>query len=173
MRNLILLSLSLTFAACTSGKDSAADSGADSTGATDDSTGGTDDSATTPEMTVAGGWDDTCNYTLTLTNADTSVTWLFGMAETGAGTDGWYGEDGSSADSTHPASATGLALTSVHPDCGGGGIDDIKMGESTLFNESLDAGITYVLGAQDAGGASLGCWTWGHDVSYYSTCTAI
>lgn len=172
MRNLILLSLSLTFAACTSGKDSASDTGADSTAATDDSDV-TDDSDTTPPTTIAGGWDDNCNYTLTITNGDGAAMWGFGMAETGAGSNGWYGEDAMTADSTHPASASGLSLTSVHPDCGGGGIDDIKLGESTLFNESLDAGITYVVGAMDAGGNSLGCWTWGNDVSYYSTCTAI
>ena len=103
---------------------------------------------------------------ITITNA-TDTAYNLGMAETGSGTDGWYGEDCTGSNICHPATATGTVLTSVHPDVGGGGIPDID-DTHTLFYGGLDANTTYAV--VDSTGA---CWTWGNDVSYYSSCTAM
>lgn len=165
MLNLILLS-SLSFLACTDGKDS----GADDSSTTDSTGGTTDDSDTTiPEFSVSGSWTDKCSYTLSIENG--SGDYFLGLAETGAGGDGWYGEDCGEGNACHPAGASGVTLTSVHPDCDGGGIDDIVAGSTTLFYQDLEAGLTYVV--VDA--ATGECWAWGQDVNYYAAagCTAI
>ena len=170
MLNLILLS-SLSFLACTAGKDS----GADDSSITDSEVTTDDSDTTIPEFALGGTWTDDCTYNLIIENPAAGSLFGLGMAETGAGTNGWYGEDGMTADTTHPVGATGVTLASVHADCGGGGIDDIKFGESTLFTMAFDPNITYFVGEVDAGGAPLSCFAWGNDVSYsyYEGCTDI
>ena len=88
--------------------------------------------------------------------------YYFGMAQTGA-TDGWYGEDGW-GDIVHEH-YDALTMTSVHPDCGGAGIDAIVASTTTLFTGSLDSTITYAWYAGD-GVTLVDCQ--GNDCSYYA-----
>jgi hypothetical protein len=93
----------------------------------------------------------------------------FGLAETGAGADGWYGEDCSTGDYCHPAGTAGVTLSSVHPDVGGAGLDAVESGVTTLLWAGLDASITYVV----IDGDTTECWAWGNEPGYYTTCSAI
>ena len=101
----------------------------------------------------------------------------FGMAETGAGSLGWYGEtcipgdepggvEDYGYDLCHYMDGTGGSLPSVTS------IGDVS-DENTLFNETIgDRGdITYIL----ADIATLDCWVWGDDPSYYAdyACTEL
>lgn len=94
----------------------------------------------------------------------------FGMAETGAGRDGWYGEtciDGDEPDGLddygydvcHSLNASGGEVESVYPN-----VSSVRDG-STLFNEDIgDSGdLTYALFAT----SGSDCWVWGDDPSYY------
>ncbi len=82
----------------------------------------------------------------------------FGIAETGAGRSGWYGEDcyaGSSGQQfCHPMPPTGGYLTAVD------GIDELD-DQHTLFVASTAVGLTYVVIADDD------CVTTGEDTDYY------
>lgn len=93
----------------------------------------------------------------------------FGMAETGAGVNGWYGEtcipgdepggyDDYGYDVCHRLGGSGGAVTSVYPS-----IDDVDENQ-TLFDEVHDVDLTYFLGEE---GTSQ-CWVFGEDVDYYS-----
>ena len=101
-----------------------------------------------------------------------------GMAETGAGSSGWFGEscisgsepygyDDYGYDVCHSLSATGGFLTSVYPT-----VSSVADG-ATLFNKSLgeSGDLTYVLLSVSSGD----CWVTGHDVRYYDRlgCTAL
>jgi hypothetical protein len=164
--------LSLSLVACSDKGDSGDTAGADG-GTTDSGTGGdgTDGSEGGDggggEFGVAGSWTTDCSYTLEITNG--SMDYYLGFAETGAGEDGWYGEDCGDGSTCHPVGMTGATLGSVHPVyCGGAGIDAVEAGASTLLTGSMDANLTYAVA-----GADGTCWTWGNDPSYFSTCTAI
>jgi hypothetical protein len=92
----------------------------------------------------------------------------FGMAETGAGPAGWYGEDCFAGTPPyflcHPVDGAGIALPSVHPEIGGPGLPFVYEAESTLFYDIHGADITVYLRGWD----SDACWTFGEDPSYYA-----
>jgi hypothetical protein len=98
-------------------------------------------------------------------------TYDFGMAETGVGEYGWFGETcipgdepygypDYGVDVCHTLGSTGGTLVSVSPNVG-----DVDDGY-TLFNEDIgnDGTITYAL-FQIGGDA---CWVWGDDPLYYA-----
>ena len=98
-------------------------------------------------------------------------SWELGMAETGAGADGWFGEscvpgeepwgyNDYGYDFCHPLGASGGSIESVYPDLASVG------DEATLFNAAIgDSGdLTYIL--LDVSGSS--CWVWGNEASYYA-----
>ena len=73
--------------------------------------------------------DDDRTLTLTISVSAENGPYTFGFAETGIGEDGWYGEDcldgvRNDYDICHDVPEAGvLALTSIHPDVGGAGLD--------------------------------------------------
>ena len=111
---------------------------------------------------------------VTISIEDGSGSYEIGMAETDpASPDPWTGEDCLNGYTTgsgttylycHPASSTGVALSTVTS------LDDIVEGETTIFSSSLSSVITYAATSDSTGE----CWTWGHDTSYYTGagCTA-
>ena len=89
-------------------------------------------------------------------------SYTLGLAETGSGANGWYGEDcleGASGgvDVCHPVYPEGL-LDLSHAESVAE-VDDFH----TLLAGDMAPAITYVL-RSDSGG----CWTWGHDTAYYT-----
>jgi hypothetical protein len=153
----VLLLTASSFLACAGSKDSATDTSSD---VADTDTDTDTDADTDTELAISGSWSgDGKTYTLVITNG--SGNYNLGMAETGAGADGWYGEDCIEG-ACHPATSTGLTLTHVAT------IPEVVPGSTTLLSGELDANITY--GVIDSTGA---CWAWGNDVSYYPTCTAM
>ncbi|MFZ5481712.1 MAG: putative metal-binding motif-containing protein [Myxococcota bacterium] len=91
-----------------------------------------------------------------------------GMAETGAGALGWFGEscvagdepygyDDYGWDVCHGLGATGGFVESVYPD-----VSAVRDGY-TLFAQEHEASLTYVL----LDTSSSACWVWGDDVGYY------
>lgn len=164
--------LSLSLVACGDKGDSGDTSGGGDGGTTDSGTGdgGTDGTdggdGGGGDFGVAGAWSTDCSYTLEITNG--SMDYYLGFAETGAGEDGWYGEDCGDGSVCHPVGMTGTTLGSVHPDCGGAGIDAVVAGASTLLMGTMDANLTYVVAGSDGT-----CWAWGNDASYYTGCTAM
>ncbi len=96
--------------------------------------------------------------------------WGFGMAETSAGADGWYGE--SCIDGDEPDGYDDYGFDACHTlaDDGGSvltvaGIDDVEDGQTLFYDAMGDAGnITYVLFALDDADP---CYVWGDSVPYY------
>ena len=89
--------------------------------------------------------------------------YLFGLAETGNGAMGWYGEDcidgvSNGADVCHSVPEGG-ELTLTHVDS----VSDV--GETTTLAIAAADGLTYVLIRDTA--EYFGCWTWGHNTSFY------
>ena len=93
----------------------------------------------------------------------------FGMAETGAGAGGWYGEtcipgdeprgyDDYGYDVCHQLAGSGGFLTSIYPS-----IADVGVNQ-TLFDEIHEVDLTYFIGEEGTGA----CWVFGEDVGYYS-----
>ncbi len=95
----------------------------------------------------------------------TASSYEFGMAETGVGVDGWYGESCIPGDEPWGYSDYGYDI--CHTLSSGGGFIDSTSALSdvtdgvTLFSSSLAPDITYFVGA----GAD--CWVLGDDPSYY------
>jgi len=138
---------------------------------------------------AANGRDDDCDGDVdegAPAEVDATVTWSadgatititggtaafeFGMAETGVGDVGWFGEscipgaepwgyDDYGYDLCHTLGRSGGTLTSVWA------LGDLEAG-NTLFNVTIaEAGtITYAL----LDTASDACWVWGDDVQYYA-----
>ncbi len=105
---------------------------------------GTGSEETEPTFNIA--WTDDGN-TLQASVSNPHVDGYFlGLAETGSGINGWYGEDCLSADSIcHDMGASSsISLTSVHPDRGGAGLSAVVGGSTTIFHAGLWAGVTYV-----------------------------
>ncbi|MBM4366906.1 MAG: putative metal-binding motif-containing protein [Deltaproteobacteria bacterium] len=130
----------------------------------DDCDGETDEDLKEMSFTLSWSGDG-----VTVSITDGSGDYDFGMAETGAGDLGWFGEscfigsqpwgyDDYGWDVCHTLGATGGFVESVYPD-----IDEVRDGY-TLFPEDLEPKITYFLG--DEFGQ---CWAWGDDASYYSS----
>ncbi len=135
-----------------------ADADADADGDADadaDADGDADADADAPDPVVT--WDAS-GLDLTLTGG--SGSYDFGMAETGAGAGGWYGEDCLDGDGgyviCHSAAATGVRLNRVSEKF------EVVSGQTTLLDENQAPKITYYLG-DDAGN----CWVWGDDITYY------
>ena len=152
-KNAALVALLGAFA-CNDKDDTAGDSG------TTDTTGGTE------MLAWLAGWDTDDQYSIEITEGSGSFD--FGMAETGAGGKGWYGENclGGAAgyDICHSFSAASpLVLDSVHPDVGGAGLDALVENSTTLLWAAL--GITYYLADKGTGE----CWTWGDETTYYTS----
>lgn len=118
-----------------------------------------------PDLSITAAWSNEGVELELLNSPDT--TYYFGMAETGAGQDGWYGED--CVDSTetggynrcHSAGENGAFWASSTLD----EFRDDTKDDLTLFTDSIAAGggITYVLATSDGSA----CWTWGDDPRYY------
>lgn len=116
------------------------------------------------EMSVS--WSGS-GLTVSITNGNGAYE--FGIAETGAGVDGWYGEscipgdeprgyDDYGYEVCHSLSSSGGFVTSVYPDIGDVGTNQ------TLFDQVFSPDLTYFLGAS----GSADCWVMGEDVAYYS-----
>ncbi len=96
--------------------------------------------------------------------------WWFGLAETGDGELGWYGEDciedpGDDADYgyelCHPFSGNDLTLGNVDT------VGELVEGETTLFYDALLGDVTFYLATED----EALCWVWGDDPDWYVTDT--
>lgn len=141
----------------------------------EDCDGERDEDATEPvEFSVSVTWDAT-GATVAITGD--APSWDLGMAETGVGTAGWYGEtcvvgeepggyEDYGYDVCHRLGASGGSLVSTTS------LGVVASGY-TLFNEHI-AGrddITYALFDT----SSADCWVWGHDVGYYADfgCTEV
>lgn len=144
---------------CTDGSDNDDDGAMDCND--DGCAGGPDCEDLVP--TVAVTWTDS-GVTIDITNGN-AAGYDFGMAETRSDA-GWFGEDcvldpDDDADFgyeiCHHLLASGGSLEGVR------NAEEVVAGESTLFSESLDDNLTYVLFEADG----PACWTWGDDVSYY------
>lgn len=151
-RLLVPLAVLALFTACSKDKDAP-------THSDEPEDTGPIDTGTLP-VSVSGAWVDQSTFTLTITNGLNNFE--LGMAQTGA-YPYWDGEDCQADNICHPTSATGLTLTSVHPVVGGGGINDIVAGSTTLFYADQADGITYMV--RDP--VSSACWVWGQDKAYY------
>ena len=108
--------------------------------------------------------NDEDELTVTIDDGEETHTYLFGMAETGSGDEGWYGEDClpgeiNGKDVCHPVGEEGAVLSSVSRP---GSVND----ENTLLWKALhDAGkVTYVVVQEDTDD----CWAFGHDPTYYT-----
>ncbi|MFT5679451.1 MAG: hypothetical protein ACI8RZ_000355 [Myxococcota bacterium] len=106
---------------------------------------------------------------LTVSITGGSGAYELGIAETGEGVSGWYGEscipgdeprgyDDYGYEVCHSLSATGGFITSVYPEIGDVGTN------LTLFQQDFAPNLTYFLGET----GSADCWVMGEDVSYYS-----
>jgi hypothetical protein len=135
-------------------------------GKDDDCDGEIDEGITVADLEISLAWSRS-GVKITLTNG--SGAYDFGMAETGVGDPGWYGEScvlgeepwgmpDYGYDVCHTLSSTGGTVIGVR------NVSDVADG-TTIFTESIhDAGnITYVLFSESTGD----CWAWGHDASYY------
>jgi len=157
----------LTIACAEKGAEADWDSGSESSGVSGfgDGSGSSD----SPSSTFNIAWSDDGN-TLEASVSNPHVEGYFlGLAQTGSA-DGWYGEDCVSADSIchdmGPGSA--VALFTVHPDYGGGGIDALVPGANTLFHAGVWAGVTYVFFSNEGDTAyETVAHTGGDDTSYY------
>lgn len=111
-----------------------------------------------PRTQVSVEWDSS-GCTLSISRSDVT-RWDVGMAETGNGERGWYGEDCVDGDCHHGDRTGGYwqTVTTVedYMDCG--------QGSCTLLSQSTASGITYLLVADD----DSECYVWGDDASCYS-----
>ncbi|MBX2800677.1 MAG: polysaccharide deacetylase family protein [Myxococcales bacterium] len=86
--------------------------------------------------------------------------WLLGIAETGAGRRGWYGEDCFVGMGPHlychPFRGSTLTLDAVRTPA------EVSNAKTTLLQSGEQ--LTFVLQDQ----ARTTCWTWGHDPTYYA-----
>ena len=121
-----------------------------------------------PSFNIA--WTDDGN-TLEASVSNGHVDGYFlGLAESGSGALGWYGEDCISDDAIcHDLDRDDfVSLTSVYPDVGGAGLDALAAGSTTLFHAGLWAGVTYAFYSNrgDTGYNTLAN-AGGDDPSYY------
>ena len=130
--------------------------------------GGSGSGAASASFNIA--WTDDGNTLEASVSNGHNDGYFLGLAETGAGAAGWYGEDCVS-DGSHchmMTSADSLTLNSVHPEAGGGGIGDVAAGSTTLFHAGLWAGVTYAFFSNEgAGDYGTVAQSGGDDSSYY------
>ena len=100
--------------------------------------------------------------------------YFLGLAETGSGSLGWYGEDCVSDDAIcHDLGSTNSAsLTSVHPEVSGmtpaAARAAVADGSTTLFHVGLWAGVTYAFFSNEGDtGYETVAYASGDDSSYY------
>ena len=135
--------------------------------------GGEGGAAPPANVKVRGTWSAT-GLTVEIEDAVADGSYYLGLAETGNGPDGWYGEDclkgvKNDLDACHPVPAgnTGITLNKVAAP------GDVMAGSTTLLSEALSVGVTYVLirgAAGDEGwheGTVEECYTWGRESDYY------
>lgn len=115
---------------------------------------------------------------LTVAIEHTDATgFYFGLAETAAESDGWFGEDCNPDNCAPVFEGASLTLLSVEDDA------EPEIGRTTRFDNDLDgvrdafddAGadrLTYVV-AVIGGVDDTACYAWGHDPSYYVGCEEI
>ena len=117
-------------------------------------------------LSISLDWDG-AGLSVTLSGG-AAATYELGMAETGSGASGWYGEtciagpepggvEDYGYDVCHSLSASGGRILSVYPDVGA-----VRDGR-TLFSSAFDRDLTYLV----ADPASADCWVMGDDVDYY------
>jgi peptidoglycan/xylan/chitin deacetylase (PgdA/CDA1 family) len=135
------------------------------TGSTTGSSGGT---TSTSPVTVTLNWTGstpTSGLDVTINDPLGRTGWDFGIAETEAGTGGWYGEDCWTGTGgwqyCHPMAGNTLHLDQVPT------VGDIIEGSTTLLWSGMN--LTYYV----ANGGD--CYVWGHDTSYFAPlgCTGI
>ena len=134
--------------------------GAGGTGGVGGSTGGAEPPA---DPTVSLAWDGD-NIVLKVVTSAENGPYLFGLAETGNGDMGWYGEDcidgvRNDHDICHEVPANGELTLVKSP------IGEIETEGKTLVGAALAPGLTYVLIRDTEDNA--GCWTWGHNTTFY------
>ncbi len=102
---------------------------------------------------------------VTVTISGGTAPFEFGMAQTGTNA-GWFGEDCLEGQGTtmvcHTSDSQSFTLKSV------ASIGAVVEGQTTLFDQADDGGITYYA-ADDEGG----CVTTGDDPSYYADCVEL
>jgi len=136
-------------------------------GATGGATGGTTGGTVVappadPELSAT--WS-AAGLEVTLHTSAENGPYTFGLAETGNGENGWYGEDcvpgvKNGLDACHPIPENGmLMLADVATPA------EVAPGMATLLGEGLSSGVTYVV--IRATEENQGCWTWGHNPQYY------
>lgn len=110
---------------------------------------------------------------VSVSNPD-SGGYFLGMAETGSGGLGWYGEDCVSDDAIchDMGDSSSLTLTSVHPEISGmtglAAQAAVEDGSTTLFHVGLWAGVTYAFFSNEGGtGYETVAHTSGDDTSFY------
>lgn len=148
------------------------ETGTTGTGTTATGTGstatGTTGTGTSGLPSVAVNWfgsSPSGSVDVTITDPQGRTGWEFAMAETDAGSAGWYGEDcylgTGSWQYCHPVSGTLLHLDQESD------LTAIVEGSTTLFWPGMD--LTYMV----THGSD--CYVWGHDISYYGAlgCTPI
>ena len=124
---------------------------------------GTPGESRPPDPTVSLAWEGD-NLVLQVTTSAEHGPYLFGLAETGNGDMGWYGEDcidgvRNDHDVCHSVPENGELILTKAP------IADIETEGYTLVGPAVAAGLTYVLVRDTEENA--GCWTWGHDTRFY------
>jgi hypothetical protein len=135
-----------------------------------DTAGGCDTGAGMEEASFNIAWtDDGSTLEVSVSNPHVDGYFL-GLAETGSGANGWYGEDceGDTSICHDMGSSNSLSLSSVHPDVGGGGLDDVVAGSTTLMHVGLWAGVTYAFFSNEGDGDYANvAHSGGDDTSYY------
>jgi hypothetical protein len=113
------------------------------------------------DATFAVTFSDT-GVSVAVTNADMVGGYFFGMAETGAGDAGWYGEDCVTDGSICHDLYDSLSLTTV------GAIGDIVANSTTLHSAAIESAVTYAFwGLDDADEYTDMVNCGGNDCAYY------
>ena len=119
-------------------------------------------------------WTDTGNTLEASVSNPHPDGYFLGLAETGSGALGWYGEDCVSDDAIchDMGESSFVELETVHPDISGqppaAARAAVEDGRTTLFHVGLDAGVTYVFFSNEGDtGYNTVAHVQGDDVTYY------
>jgi len=106
-------------------------------------------------------FSDTGVY-VSVTNADMVGGYFFGMAQTGAGDAGWYGEDCVSSGSICHELYDTLSLAAV------GAVGDVVANSTTLHSAAIESAVTYAFwGLGSSGDYNEVVYCGGDDCGYY------
>lgn len=172
----------LAFLTACPGKSSCSDSdtaGCDTGDTTDTDTVDTDTDTGTPVFGITYNWDPT-QLQISIDNATGATGFYLGIADTAAGSSGWFNEACDTGTNCHQFTGVSGTLDSVNT------AGAVVLGSTTLFDDDGD-GTGDVTGAtgqdlvtyfvQVIGGDEDGnCYVWGEDTSYYAgtpPCTEI